>query len=469
MSNINLDINTYSINEMENLLKLKHPYIEEDIFNAKTKMSNNIINSNITEVKKEELLIFLDNINNKLSNNLVKIDEKKYNDVKQFDGNHFIIKNENDKYSSTLENNKQINKSIIKRTYTIDSLFRQNYDSNDNQSHNYVITLPETINKAITMSVSSIEIPLTYHNISEELNNNTFRIQVDDVFGNPTSISGNIFLVIGMYESRYAGEISTTFRKAASIKTEVNRAIKYFLTNNFITNNLINFSPTDISLATDLCNNLTFEINPRSGFSFFKYDLTNDSSNAIPNLFDNYSIKIDFDVNNNETISNQTTGATISTSCYQNEIYQKLGWQLGFREKNIVLDSSINNYNDLSNTELTVISRCPCYINYPRYIYIAIDDFQSSSRNYFSIASESIIAPNIIGRINILSLLEEKTPFKQAAAPGDFIYNNKHVREYFGPTNINKLKISLLDEYGRPFTLNNMDWSFILSFECFYN
>ena len=36
MSNINLDINTYNINEMENLLKLKHPYIEEDLFNAKT-------------------------------------------------------------------------------------------------------------------------------------------------------------------------------------------------------------------------------------------------------------------------------------------------------------------------------------------------------------------------------------------------------------------------------------------------
>ena len=74
------------------------------------------------------------------------------------DSKKFIIKNENDKYSSTLENNKQINKSIIKRTYTVDSLFRQNYDADDNQSHNYVIQLPETINKAITMSISSIEI-----------------------------------------------------------------------------------------------------------------------------------------------------------------------------------------------------------------------------------------------------------------------------------------------------------------------
>lgn len=461
MSNINLDINTYSINEMENLLKLKHPYIQEDVFNAKTKMESNIIKSNITQVKKEELLIFLDNIYNKLTNNLVKIDAKNFNDVKQFDGNHFIIKNENDKYSSTLENNKQINKSIIKRTYTIDSLFRQNYDSNDNQSHNYIITLPETINKAITMSVSSLEIPLTYHNISEELNNNCFKVEIlDATTGLNTDISLLIQLTTGLYESRYAGALTSTQIKASNIRTEIENKFKtsFSLLSQDLSLNGANSS--DISLAIDLCNNLTFGIDIRAGFGVFQYDISN-----TPTFFDNYSIKINFDVNNNEKIINQTTGKEISSSCYQNEIYQKLGWQLGFRTKNIVLSKKSINSSNLYRE----VSRGICYINYPRYLYIAIDDFQSSSRNYFSIAAESIIAPNIIGRINILSLLEEKTPFKQAAAPGDFNYNNKHVREYFGPTNINKLKISLLDEYGRPFTLNNMDWSFVLSFECFYN
>ena len=469
MSNINLDINTYNINEMENLLKLKHPYIEEDLFNAKTKMQTNIISSNITQVKKEELLIFLDNIYNKLSNNLVKIDAKNFNDVKQYDGNHFIIKNENDKYSSTLENNKQINKSIIKRTYTIDSLFRQNYDAPDNQSHNYIIQLPETINKAITMTVSSIEIPLTYHNISEELNNNVFNIRIQNTASNTNNIhiSGNIELLTGMYESRFAAERTATQRKAANIKTEINTRLKEFF------NDPTNVSdPNNISynvLKTDLSNCFEFAIDTNSGFGFFEFDPSknNNTSSTSIDFFNNYYITINFDVNNNAIIKDQTTGKDKKTDCYQNKIYQKLGWQLGFRDKTIIIDSS----NELLNEGniARVFSRSPCYINYPRYIYIAIDDFQASSRNYFSIASESIIAPNIIGRINILSLLEEKTPYRQAAAPGDFIYNNKHVREYFGPTDITKLKVSLLDEYGRSFTLNNMDWSFILSFECFYN
>jgi hypothetical protein len=465
MSNINLDINTYNINEMENLLKLKHPYIEEDLFNAKTKMQTSIIGSNITQVKKEELSIFLDNIYNRLSNNLVKIDAKNFNDVKQYDGNHFIIKNENDKYSSTLENNKQINKSIIKRTYTVDSLFRQNYDADDNQSHNYVIQLPETINKAITMSISSIEIPLTYHNISEELNNNVFHIRIkgETVDTSDVDISGNIELLTGMYESRFAAERTTTERKAASIKTEVNRAMNEF----FI--DPTNSDPTrDISLVSDLSNCFEFIIDINSGFGVFQFDPSkNEQKKTEGDFFNKYSITINFDVNNNAIVKDQTTGRDKSTSCYQNKIYQKLGWQLGFRNKSIVLNAS----NELLKESIIakIFSRTVCYINYPRYIYIALDDFQASSRNYFSIASESIIAPNIIARINILSLLEEKTAFRQAAAPGDFIYNNKHVREYFGPTDITKLKVSILDEYGRPFTLNNMDWSFILSFECFYN
>ena len=429
MDNINLDITTYSIDEMENLLKLKPLYSDNDLFVTKTKFVTNIIQSKITDVKKEELLIFLDNIYNKLSNNLVKIDATNFNDIKQYDGNHFIIKNENNKYSSTLENNKKIDKSIIKRTYTIDSLFRQNYDANNNQSHNYIITLPETINKAITMSVSSLEIPLTYYNISDELNNNAFKITILDQSNNPTDISSLIILSSGLYETRY--NTTESLNRAQNIVSEISKKIEIF--------------NVDISNI----GSLEFGVDSRNGFSYFSFDLSS-SPNFSSGFFDvsNYKVEIDFNVNNNQ-----------NTPCLQNKLHQKLGWQLGFRSNKLIINSDLFLFSSFTI----------CCINYPRYLYIAIDDFQASSRNYFSIASDSIIAPNIIGRINILSLLQEKSAYKQAAAPGDFMYNQKFLREYFGPTNINKLKISLLDEYGRPFSLNNMDWSFILSFECFYN
>jgi len=115
----------------------------------------------------------------------------------------------------------------------------------------------------------------------------------------------------------------------------------------------------------------------------------------------------------------------------------------------------------------------PCYICYPKYVYIAIDDFQANSKNYFTLATESLLSPNIIARINIGTLLEEKKNNNNnsinAGAAIDFLTNQKNIREYFGPTNINRLKISLIDEYGELLNLNDRDWSFLLTFECLYN
>ena len=42
-------------------------------------------------------------------------------------------------------------------------------------------------------------------------------------------------------------------------------------------------------------------------------------------------------------------------------------------------------------------------------------------------------------------------------------------RNYFGPVNIEKLRVTLYDEYGRVINLNNMDWSCALTFECMYS
>lgn len=427
MSNINLDINTYNIGELEKLLKLQKNYTSENIYYSKESIANSISKSNISESKKTELYIFLDNIKNKLIENLLASTNNNNSiyAIKQYNGNQYITNNG----ENTLGNYKQTNKSLLKKIYTIDSIFRQNYELIDNQSHNYIIQLPETISRAITMSISSIEIPLTYHNVSNYYNNNFFTIEQLSSAG--TSLATiMVELSPGLYESRISSYAANDVRKIIcyDIEREINDKIQNV---NFI----------------DISNNLKFVIEPRSGFSCFKYD---NSNNVTNNILGNYKIRINFNVNNPNANS---------SNCYSNELYQKLGWQLGFRNNSIIIDSN----------DVYAVSTGICHINYPRYIYIALDDFQSSSQNHFAIASDSIVAPNIITRINILSLLEEKTAYKQGAYAGDIYYNHKHIREYFGPTSINKLKVQLLDEYGRPFSLNNMDWSFIITFECLYN
>ena len=58
MNNINLDINTYNIEELKNILKLPQNYTSENIYNAKETIANNISRSNISESKKNRIIHF---------------------------------------------------------------------------------------------------------------------------------------------------------------------------------------------------------------------------------------------------------------------------------------------------------------------------------------------------------------------------------------------------------------------------
>tara|TARA_B100001175_G_scaffold317168_1_gene333133 strand:- start:1209 stop:2654 length:1446 start_codon:yes stop_codon:yes gene_type:complete len=481
MDKVNLDINTYTLTELENLLKLQKPYNQQDIENKKKKLEKTINISNINQNKKEELYIFLDNIKNKLTSeylNSIRPSEKTFNDINKYDGNHFVIKNDNNNYTSLLENNKKVNKSVIKKTFTIDSIFRSNYDNLDNQSHDYIVELPETITNAVTMSISSIELPLSYHNISEELNNNIFNISVKKYnvnnstgieYDNPdlnVDFSYNITLIPGIYESRFTSSAQVV---AADIVLEINNQIAAQ-----VAPPPSPHVPTaqEIIIASDICSNLTFEVSRQSGFGAFKY--SNNTATGGVKLENGYEITINFNIDNN----------SIRNFCSDNLLYQKLGWQLGFRSQEITFgDNSVTTLiggagspvtiNSVTGTPephtMSILSPGICHISYPRYLYIGLDDYQTSSRNYFAVASSSTIAPNIVARVNILSCLEDKTAFKNGGAPGDYLYTLKHIREYFGPTNIKKIRVQILDEYGRNFSLNNMDWSFVASWECFYN
>jgi hypothetical protein len=378
---------------------------------------------------------------------LMRQDNYILNDMNSFDGNQFLMPTSNTQHVSVLENNKTINKSIMKKTFTIDSIFRPNYDNINNQSHDYIINLPETITNAVTMSISSIEIPLTYHNISEKSNNNIFRIELNkkDALGDISNANNwDIIIAPGLYEALFT---STSQRKAQNIETQINTQIS-------------NQVFGDGSGVTDISQHLKFKVDINSGFGMFAY--ANSTASHIK-MESGFQIVINFNVDNH----------VAKQRCSENYIYQKLGWQLGFRGVNTVMDTSSATATVVgsitSPTSVVAISPGICHISYPRYVYVCVDDFQTSSRNFFAIASDSIIAPNIVARINILSCLEEKTVFKTASAPGDYLYSNKHIREYFGPTNIKKLRVQLLDEYGRHLSLNNMDWSFVASWESLYN
>jgi len=128
----------------------------------------------------------------------------------------------------------------------------------------------------------------------------------------------------------------------------------------------------------------------------------------------------------------------------------KCGWLMGFRA----------GYYENS---LSYVSEGIINLLGPRYIYLVIDDYNNSVNDgFYGAFNASILNKNILARISLNG--------------GTFNYlsqNNLNLtttpRQYFGPVDIQNIQIQLLDEYGRILNLNNMDYSFCLTFQTIYD
>ena len=412
LDNFNLDTSMYSFTELENLLNLSSPYTTDALSDKCNALKNKIsIMPSLDNSKRGNILLFLNNIRDRLLENLNS--QNIYFSGSSSIGTASNISNLNTDNGKLVGTNNfpagylnPINIKTIKKAINIDSLFRTNYYNS--KSGNYTVTLPERINKIVSMRVSSIQLPLTYHAISPHLENDSFIIQCLDSAGHAVSNGGpfTITLPAGNYETQFSKSL-----RAADIEAAVN----YQLQNSGI---------------PDISNSIGFTVDRISGRSVFA--LLETASNGIE------KIKVTFGMDNDDK-----------------PLTFKLGWQLGFRAAEY--------------TGASIVSEGICYITGPRYLFLSINDFQTTANNYFSATyNESIIAPNIIGRINIGSIAESHTIYKSGQDDG-FGDSLNRTREYFGPTDIHRLAITLYDEYGRIIDLNYMDWSMVLTFECLYD
>jgi hypothetical protein len=93
------------------------------------------------------------------------------------------------------------------------------------------------------------------------------------------------------------------------------------------------------------------------------------------------------------------------------------------------------------------------------YIYLALNDYTGNAVNEnIGFLAESFLDSNIICKIN--------TNLTNLVLPNYF--NDATTRNYFGPVDIQRLSIQLLDEHGRVVNLRESDWSFTLIFTCMY-
>jgi hypothetical protein len=120
-----------------------------------------------------------------------------------------------------------------------------------------------------------------------------------------------------------------------------------------------------------------------------------------------------------------------------------LGWLLGFR-------------NSIYQNGTKYISESLANFVCDKYLFLVVDEYVNNKSDiFYSCFTSSILNKSIIGRI----ILHPNNTLEVVTEP----------RQYFGQVDVSKLKVQLLDEYGKPIRYKNIDYSFCLKLNTIYN
>ena len=424
--NFDLNINNYKKNELQEMFDLPQNYDKLLVDNKETKLRESILgNKEITPEIRNKTIYFLSEAKKILLGDVYKkvgAAEEKVKDyfnsiydlkpvkIEEEDGEHMNQIRKNQPYLSSFPSEffpGVINP--IKRRINKQNL---NIDSRfrDNyfasSSTNFNATLPLTINNVLTMQLAAIELPTSFYNISKQYGNNFFTLNVTDAVDPSITQSHVVNVADGNYD--YTGIVN--------------------LLNTTMTN-IANLNP---SLANYQYIIFGININGNNGSGQMFISVADDPS--VPSI--NFSLNFQADRNG---IDDRSTPLPL-----------KLGWTFGFR--NGIYENSIN-----------YVSEGIVDLSGPRYLYLVVDDFNNNVNNsFYSAFNSSILNKNILARISL-----------QSTTFNIFSENNLSIvttpRQYFGPVKIQNINVQLLDEYGRVIDLNNMDYSFSLTFQTVYD
>ena len=417
MNKLNLDITKYSCNELQEIFNIKKIITYEQVNAHFNTYKNNILNDiNLSLLEKDNMTNFLNKVTKKLSGSLDNTNFLTNNLIKDVDNNHPIIINPN----------------------SIAGLNAKSYDGRNVNSNDYPPGNINPINiKTIkkTVNIDTRFRPSYYSTLSSD-----FNLTLPEQFKKVVNMElTSIAIPLTIYSISEALKNNCFVIESSNISISGGNYSSHNDINNMgidFCNNIVHAVQDSISSAG--LSNIIYSIDPINGKSKF----TNTGASAVTIYFNKDSDgKDDLD----------------------NPLPLKLGWLLGFRAGVYELDGSSNGASNSIESE-GIVS-----IAGPKYIYLCVNDYTNAGNNSFSAAfSSSIISPHIIARINYQSLVQSNGLYN-VGQDDDFSDSINRTREYFGPVDIQKLHLQILDEYGRVINFNNMDWSCALTFNVLYD
>jgi len=129
------------------------------------------------------------------------------------------------------------------------------------------------------------------------------------------------------------------------------------------------------------------------------------------------------------------------------------GWTMGFR------------YAQYLHIKTYIMSEGLFDAGGDRYLYFCLNDFNKNVNNSNVVLfDDSMMRDDVLAKIY---LIDGKFAINIDASPDDCCSHVK-TRKYFGPIDLRKIHVRLLNQYGRVINLNNMDYSFSLEVSQLY-
>jgi len=306
-----------------------------------------------------------------------------------------------------------LNNRIVTKCLNIDTRFRK--DILKTQSSDFILQLPTKINKVVSMTLSAFELPVTFYGITAAYGNNYLYVKTTyKDFDNSSNLLQSEKVVTVSDGNYNADDLLTTINNKLAPKDASGNVL------------LVDDPFSYIHLTHDITatGSGSGKVSIKPNIALARHDHIVD-------------ITLDFKKGSDKTIDHKL-------------ITTKIGYNLGFL-KEYYTGSTIHIAESIIEPSLI------------RYIYLAVDDFNNSSNNHFmSVFADSLLSPNILARISIkgsyFSLLMEND-FNIVSEP----------RRYFGPVDLQRLHIRLLDEHGRVLQLNNANFSFCINLKTIYD
>ena len=422
MEEMDLNIENYSIADLESFFKLKRDYNGSEVERKEYEIREQLLASgHIHKRLKRDLIVFLEEAKRVLMS--VKFPVKAPTSISK---NPILDKSDHPR-SAELETSRApliierpptnyinvqsseyyqgvmnpLNTRTIQKIITVDSRFRDNYYLT--LSTNFTVQFPTRINKVVSMQMTAIELPKSFYNICSQYENNYFHLEVYERVNGVVYGSKRMIIVP---DGNYTPD---------GLIAMINKII--------------------YDTESELCKFIEF--------SWIRNENGNGRTVVQP------AVNIDTHIEIIEIILNFGNDGA-GKNDIQN-IYKKLGWILGFVN---IMYCEGNYY----------ISEKPLDCNPVKYIYLAVDDFNKSVNESFITAFEKNGLPsNILARISM-----------DGSGYENMILNRDNLivcetRKYFGPVDIQRIHVKLYDDAGRYLNMNYSDYSFCLSLKILYD